>query len=289
LVIAHPDYALHKRDVDIAAQLTELTIVLERGVSISGVVVDRSARPIADATVIAMQADEDKEVAKMETPPSGEFSLARLPLAVYRLRAYSPRHRPRLSDHISFSAHGEERRVRIELEDGVELTGRVVDAEGRPIAGAQVGASGDGSLFVETDVDGRFELTGLGREPVNLFATAPGYATSHVRAVRPGSRISIVLAAPAELLGRVHALGRRETLLLGVCSWDQHFNKELCVQRSLLRPADEFFHFKNLPAGAYEFVIEQTGHELLRKPIRLVSGESLTLEPVEIAVPSAAP
>ncbi len=56
--------------------------------------------------------------------------------------------------------------------------GRVVDAQGRPVAGAVVFQSGDGPARTRTttDADGRFRLLGVYREPAFLFVEGDGLA-----------------------------------------------------------------------------------------------------------------
>ena len=58
------------------------------------------------------------------------------------------------------------------------VAGRVVDAQGRPIAGAAVFQSGDGPAPTRatTGADGRFRLPGVYREPAFLFVEGDGLA-----------------------------------------------------------------------------------------------------------------
>src|SRR5262249_18838298 len=57
------------------------------------------------------------------------------------------------------------------------VTGRVVDREGRPVAGALVSQAGDGPRRTEatTDGDGRFRLVGVYTGPVLVFAEREGF------------------------------------------------------------------------------------------------------------------
>jgi hypothetical protein len=58
------------------------------------------------------------------------------------------------------------------------VAGRVVDVQGRPVAGAVVFQSGDGPARsrTTTDADGRFRLPGVYREPAFLFVEGDGLA-----------------------------------------------------------------------------------------------------------------
>ena len=52
------------------------------------------------------------------------------------------------------------------------ISGRVVDRQGKPVAGIEVFQSGDGPerTSTKTDADGRFTLGGFRQGPVFLFA-----------------------------------------------------------------------------------------------------------------------
>jgi protocatechuate 3,4-dioxygenase beta subunit len=65
--------------------------------------------------------------------------------------------------------------IELTLDPGCVLRGRVVDAAGKPVAGARVGEGWEMKKFVETDADGRYEMHGYG---------APGYG--EVRVTGPG-------------------------------------------------------------------------------------------------------
>ena len=79
---------------------------------------------------------------------------------------------------------GETETLEIELLTGALLAGRVVDADGAPIQGAEVSASsrlGEGNLAIqqgkveaETGADGTFELPGIAPGTVDLAAKAQG-------------------------------------------------------------------------------------------------------------------
>jgi protocatechuate 3,4-dioxygenase beta subunit len=173
LLVVHPELARHRRKLEIVAERMELEITLERGVRIEGVVVDASGRGVAGATVRVLSAESDAEHGKQETSSSGAFAIAGLDVGSYRLYAHTGRHRPRYEGPLSLPEHGQVRRVTIRLEEGRTLSGRVVDARGAPVVGAHVGAADEGSAFVSSDEQGRFELAGLADAPTNMFATAP--------------------------------------------------------------------------------------------------------------------
>jgi protocatechuate 3,4-dioxygenase beta subunit len=117
------------------------------------------------------------------------------------------------------------------LQHGRAVAGRVTDPQGRPVAGARVGAvrlnlaqrgtSQSLELLrrqlrdmaeasrVLTDADGRFELRGLLRENVSVAGHAEGFEAAVAHDVRLGRRdLELALQPPAELLVSVaSALG----------------------------------------------------------------------------------
>lgn len=87
-----------------------------------------------------------------------------------------------------------------QARDGV-LAGTVRDAEGRPLAGAQVLATALGRGTV-TDADGRFVLRGIPAGTHAVRAALIGYAPATVRVTVPGAEASVTLAStPLSLEG----------------------------------------------------------------------------------------
>ncbi|MCA8959443.1 MAG: carboxypeptidase regulatory-like domain-containing protein, partial [Planctomycetes bacterium] len=89
----------------------------------------------------------------------------------------------------------------IVLSRGPLVRGRIVDPEGRPIAGALVSASqryGSKSTWVETDDRGEFALGGLPAEPFRLAAQADGFGVTERRwDGPPGDEMVEIILEPA--------------------------------------------------------------------------------------------
>jgi hypothetical protein len=302
IVVRHAAYAVARSELEVVAARTEVAVSLERGVSIAGLVLDARGRGVSEANVRALllaaaeraaardggrEASPQDEPGSARTDATGRFAIDQLPVSAYRLYVHSGRHRPRWSDPISFAKHGERRDVTIVLGEGLSLRGRVLDGDRRPIAGAHVGASDEGALVAETDAEGRFELLGLGTQVVNVYATARGFAPTHLRQVSPGRRdVELVLRAPARIRGMFRFAARPRSVRIDVCRWDEAFQKELCVQGQIHEPTAESFDLRNLPPGAYDLVISVDDREAIRRPVMLAAGHTLALE---IDVPAIAP
>ena len=128
-------------------------------------------------------------------------------------------------DHLDFLIKPDMEPVTITVEPGVKVSGRVVDPDGKPVAGATVAPAltgtgnsltGDTRFSVRTDRDGRFEVllpAGGGRE-YNLVAHDGAYQQWRTWAngvlppmrTKPGEalrEVEIRLTRPATVRGRV--------------------------------------------------------------------------------------
>lgn len=120
---------------------------------------------------------------------------------------------------------GGEHRLDFELPAGVAVEGRVVDAAGNPVAGADVQLIPEDPELSEarsrSDADGRFHLEPVAAGVYRLQATAPDEARGAapqpvVVAEQPVSGLEVVLARGAVLSGRVLGLVPEELALVSV-------------------------------------------------------------------------
>jgi hypothetical protein len=136
------------------------------------------------------------------TGPDGRFSIAVEP-GEYSLEAQAlGRRRTALSLNVGPDGLSD---VRVELERGVDLRGRVVDPAGRPVPGLEIlaaDASGDFGGNSYTLADGSFQIDGLGAQAYTLVTGGdlPGWAVRGgvtpgdepvTLALRPGGRIAV--------------------------------------------------------------------------------------------------
>ncbi len=173
------------------------TMELEHGVTIGGIVKRRDGRPIPGATVTIMAragADASPDYSYVDyenvtTDASGHWIFGAMPLGWSfvsvsvshpdYVATFMQRDTPRLSD---FDLKA--RKAQIILDEGVALSGRVLDDQGRPIAGATVGLGADrrignrGWPSVTTDADGGFRFGHVPAGTQTVTAMAPGRARS---------------------------------------------------------------------------------------------------------------
>jgi hypothetical protein len=217
--ITVPDVDAHVMDVALG------------GVNVTGVVIDRETeKPLPEARVDAYRRGRsgDGTGSDARTDAQGRFTLEVNP-GEYRIRAAADAYNDATLDMTIGEAGASE--VRLGLEKGVSIAGRVLDAQGRPAAGSRLSAtpadpSGSrppGSVAVLSD--GSFRIDGLDRKPYTLlagsssgFAVRPGVeagAKGLVLTLQPGgkARVQVVAAdgtpATGAFVGLLEAAGSR--------------------------------------------------------------------------------
>jgi len=157
---------------------------------VRGVVVDEAGAAVAGARIELLG-----QTRSAVTGADGRFEFSGV--GVYAVRVSHPRYLPLADTALSAAADVERTFV---LSRGLEAAGRIVDSSGAPLT-ARVRfvqySTGDRET---TAVGGDYVLGGLAAAPVQLFVSAPGYATQRVTS-RPGSIPQIVLTRPARIRG----------------------------------------------------------------------------------------
>lgn len=274
--VNHPDFIPYAESFSVVGTLTTLDVYLTEGARVLGVVVDRSNRPVAGAVVRALAKDSNDEFGMDETDARGEFALTGLPVTTLRLYVHTGRHRPRFIEPVRFSAPGESQHMVVQVDDAYRVQGRVMAADGRPLAGAHVGCSDEGSNFVTTGDDGAFELGGIGDEPVNVFAVARGFGPQHVRGVAPNTTgLYIVLQPAARVVGEVVPEAPIEGFEAALWKYDDYFRKDLRVAALAFESPARRFEFNGLAPGDYVLEIVADGHQPAKIPAHVLAGQTL--------------
>lgn len=179
-----------------------LEFVLEVGELVRGVVLDPRGRPVAGARVQAGPTmtklgdsmfipagghfDQDELMPVAETGADGTFSLAEIPQGDFSLAASHDRFGPSEVVNLMQGQVG----LTLELRPNAGIEGRVIDPDGRPVAGATVstmalgfwaGTNGD-SNSTRTDELGIFRLEGLSAGQHRIVVRAEGFPTRNDRA-----------------------------------------------------------------------------------------------------------
>ena len=216
-----------------------LDVLLVRGASLSGRVVDEERRPVSGAEIYVGSGDGSaflRAYARLAGAPGagivsradGTFSASRLPPGeTLRVVASHPDYEQARVGGLSLSPGGSRADLVVTLRRGAVLSGTVKDSEGSPIAGAELTLDGSNVLrgsrrssasrsfgsFSDlpsgrSGADGRFELRGVPEGEWALTVRAAGKATEAVdpitvtRGARPDP-IEVVLAPGASISGSV--------------------------------------------------------------------------------------
>lgn len=201
-------------------------VAQERRGSVSGIVVDALHEPLAAVEVMVTSTIDDEVLGKAISDGSGAFLVPRLPVGLAYLRA-DAKTDGRALGMAGFQLLPERPNVHgavVRLYDAGQVTGRVVDAQGQPLAGVHVEAlpepgtlAGSGEHRL-TDADGRFVMTNVPLGDLTVCAFRPGYAFGEQRLrLRDQADVDLRLAAePDQIRRRVRVLGTEPSSLVGV-------------------------------------------------------------------------
>jgi hypothetical protein len=280
LVVTHPAFRRVEREVEIVVGETRLAIELESGGEIQVSVIGPDERAVAGARLALRRGDVELRAA--EADGTGAFTFAGLEPGEYVVRVVATGFRAR--DGASLVLEDRGRVVqRIQLDAGRTIAGRVRDESGTPVAEASVGSSDQSGAIVVSDVEGRYELSGLGEGRVNLFATKDGYAPRQMRGIATGGRnVDIVLERPGAVEGEIVRQGVPRSLMVSACQRDTHFEKEICVARVQVSRDASAFLLENLPSGNYELVVEAEGARTERVRFTARAGQRVSIGSVTL-------
>jgi protocatechuate 3,4-dioxygenase beta subunit len=173
---------------------------LDEGRAVSGIVVDEAGRGLAEAEVRAEVTLDDPLADAVSTRPDGRFALAPLPAGRFRVVARTPGYLLRAAANVTLAPDGGVADQRLELVRAASAEGRVVDARGAPVEGAQVRCGGGGADL--TDLAVIFDRLPLAAEAAALAGAAGpgGGATKIARTDARGAfRLDALLPGPVRL------------------------------------------------------------------------------------------
>jgi carboxypeptidase family protein/PDZ domain-containing protein len=154
-----------------------------RGVSVSGQVVDAEGQKVAGARVWLVGADAPfVRVAERYSDAGGAFAFTNLQPGSFRVAAEHLHHGSALSPPVFVSETSEAAPLVLSLDAVRAVSGRVLNTEGEPVAGAKVSAEGPMASAPSTASagDGAFWFERLPRVASSLRVSARGYVTEVV-------------------------------------------------------------------------------------------------------------
>jgi len=265
----------------------EQTFDFEYGVSrIVGRVVNADGKPMAAvdmrlaSSATSSNYDSFNTTGTAQTDAEGRFVFERLPRATYRIdageatdgaRGVAPSFGQATRDGVVVTANGD---VEVEIRPTrpCTITGRVVDAQGKPVADLAVFARGKNGAILSrgklasTDRDGSFRVTGLPAEAISVFARDHARATpeSAPIALDPERAASIALVASPGTRLWIHAQSENKRFLTRyqVRVFDAQ-GRDVALPTWRDQPDDgEPGELESvLPPGSYRVVVRQRGRQ----------------------------
>ncbi|MGE3165663.1 MAG: carboxypeptidase regulatory-like domain-containing protein [Planctomycetota bacterium] len=275
-----------KFDLATGESLTGQILVMQRGGSISGTVVDEMGAPIANA-LVGVQGDYQGDMPIIGMPKhartdeTGSFFLASLEAETHTLVAEADQYlRTRLSgvdvveDHTSQS-------IRITLVKSSYVAGFVTDTRNEPIANVKVtvtdNSAGLRRIAVHTDNNGSFRCDSLGPYEVDIMAEAPGFTTANLYA-QPVNRdgLHLVLDRMGSIRGAVVDDTGKVVPAFSV-SPKLHMDgrTQAKVPSKTFQPTDGRFEYFGIEPGDYEVTVGAPGYSIeIVDGIRVASDQS---------------
>jgi len=247
-----------------------LVVTLRRGATVEGTVVDATGLPILGAEIEAREAG--RRVAVAFSDEAGLYHLDRVSGRLV-IRASAPGHGTAESDlTVSEAEEGRTLEVPFTLSPaGGALTGRVVDASGRPVRGAEVEARGAAGVGGRTRTDelGRFRLGGVPEGAVRVVARHPSYAAVEVAAEAGADGLELTLPFGGGVRGDVRDAHTRGPILA--------FTVRASGPGPAITKAFEKGEFEllGLAAGRWSFTIEAKGFATRHETVEISGGHDV--------------
>jgi protocatechuate 3,4-dioxygenase beta subunit len=276
----------------------EVTLKLSKGGTIEGRVVDEAGAPVDDAQVYARG---DRWGGWARNRDDGTFTMEGLDPGTYRVQASrgwgESMRRPGTSDddlqgeRVRVAA-GETTRVTLVVEGASgRITGRVVDAAGRPVTDAFIKAERESEAAgrqrggglrearwgwdekpAVTDLDGRFTVERLAPGKYTVLAYRRGGSDAYAEGVAVGSDVVLTIKPTASLAGTIEA-GGAELREIRVSIADHDTGVDRSEQYFMQGGA---WVIRDLPAGKYDISASAPEGSAVIEDVVLAEGEHKT-------------
>jgi protocatechuate 3,4-dioxygenase beta subunit len=238
VLAVRPGYTAQPISVTVAAaQKVAKQLALVQNGRVSGMVVDESKRPVAGAVMMANEVRRDRMamltqrfVGRQEaiSGPDGTFVLQTMPDSDFEVGAMKKGLPPAKTTTLRVAPGERRANVLLTIPQGVALTGRVVDGQGKPLSGVAVQAEaangGNGGMFlrrlggegrrdrddqVRTGTDGAFSMR-VREGTYDVVFAREGFAMKTVRAQQINAAtkpLAVTMEPGVEITGRVTRAG----------------------------------------------------------------------------------
>lgn len=257
----------------------EVTITLERGMAIAGVVKDQLLQPLKGATISLFSGRRTFErnkiwrpIAEASTDEEGGYQFEHVSLGQNTLVA-SMEGFSRESQLIACGPGSPEHGYDFVLNPGAKIYGYVKDKSGRPVAKARVHCTGETApgyaiwkSNLKTDTTGYFEYGNLAQGSYKLWVRHPDFCDVRKEDVYPADKpLSITLKKGQKLSGRVLSADTNEPVKDYEITMEKKEGpgewKRVFYPRPLVRyEAGGEFVVEHLEEGKYKVAVEADGY-----------------------------
>ena len=262
------------------ANPTRVAVTLAKGAPISGTVVDGAGKPVGGARVVATALSEgfpviDRRRDGVETKADGTFALPVVAAGTWRLTATQAERAPGTSTPLTVDGVHARTGVKIVLETGAVVRGKVVDSKGAPVGSADVSVVMRGAEFLRarrdafTAADGTFTIRGLARRTVDVVASHESGSSAIVPAdlaAKPEADVTLTLDVTGAIEGTVvdsagAAIGDAQVVAQPVWSGGTADREAWGVRGNSDTVTDQggAFRFAGLPDGDYRIRAARPG------------------------------
>ncbi len=246
-------------------QATDLNVDLKAGAQISGMVVDEGGRPLP-GTFVNLLNPESKLFVNSElntrTDAGGNYLMDGVPVEELSIHFRHPQFKPLEKTGIRPREAGDFLEIHAILHAGARLSGRVLNGEGRPIAGARVLGITGYSTSAQTDDAGAFTLHGLEEQNAMIKVYARGFGTRTLWSVRPDSPpLEIRVGTAGSIRVRLVSDPPLEACRLVVRRYETDLGREIESQPEVTEKDDGSHLLADLEPGTYRVVVDAPGYE----------------------------
>jgi hypothetical protein len=280
--VEHPDFIPQTAELRVeAGKTTELRFDLKPGGRIYGTVTDRATgRPVPDARIFLLSQIEGGRplplgATAVTSDEKGQYEIKAIPPTRCGIRFRHKRYEPLDRLDLSFNSPTDEYRVDVALAAGQKITGRVVDEQGKPIAGAHIMASNiESAMTGYSDPDGTFDIGGLFHKSVNCQASMKGYGKRVLRNLPvDGPPVEFRLPKAGSLIGKLVADAPIPEFQIVLSRYDDELKQVVPVEsKQFQKSPGNVFHLDDIAPGAYWVEIQVEGYEAVDRPQVMVAG-----------------
>lgn len=260
-----------------ANRTTKISIGLKRGGTVFGAVRSDGGMPLAEVKINLIDNKNRRFIhpaLSTVTDAEGRYRIEGIPPREFGVHFRHPEYKVFIQFNRAIHTPDDKLEVNASLHFGTTVSGRVVDAEGRAIERAAVMAVNEETALMNTDKDGRFELSGLGDLPMSISAQKPGYGTEYRQEIAPNSKgIVIKLYNAGQIRVRIQAEPFPPLFTVLLVQFVERFKKEITVQTQTFEQDDGSFLVRNVAPGTYWIDVKAPGYKVLDRPQIVVQSD----------------